>query len=136
MPKPQTKQPAPPTVDAKEHQLAARGLLLLGAALGVVMLVAGAWLFTLGFTATHLLPGRVGIGFLLMAFGAIGCWAGLYCARHGRLEGGKLRFDKEARDLITSPFFVRCLKVMLHTAGITALAVSWLAVYYPNGIAM
>jgi hypothetical protein len=135
LPKPQPKPAAPPA-DAREHQIAARGLLLLGAALGVVMLLVGAWLFTRGFTPTHLLPGRVGIGFLLMTFGAIGCWAGLYCAKHGRLEGGKLRFDKQAHDLITSPFFIRCLKVALHTAGITALAVSWLAVYYPNGIAL
>jgi hypothetical protein len=126
---------APPP-DTREQQIAARALLLLGAALGLAMVVGGAWLFTRGFTATHMLPTRVGIGFVMMAGGAIGCWAGLYCARHGRLQGGKLRFDKQAQELVTSPFFIRCMKVAGHTAGITLLAVSWLAVYYPNGLAM
>jgi hypothetical protein len=41
-----------------------------------------------------------------------------------------------AWNLISSPFFIRCLKVAGHTAGITLLAVSWLAVYYPNGLAL
>jgi hypothetical protein len=134
--KPQPKPPAPPA-DTQGQQAAARALLWLGAAFGAAIVLGGAWLFSLAFTPEQmLLPTRAGIGFVMMALGTIACWAGMYAARHGRLQAGKLRFDAEAQALITSPGFLRFLKVCGHTAGITLLAVSWAAVYFPHGIAM
>jgi hypothetical protein len=35
---------------------------------------------------------------------------------------------------VTRPGFARGVKVCGHAAGITLLLVSWLAVYYPQGI--
>ena len=136
MAKTQNKTPPPP-VDTQGQQAAARGLLWLGAACGVAILLGGAWLFGLAFTPDKMfLPTRAGFGFVMMVLGGVGCWAGLYAAAHGRLEGGKLRFDAQARALIASVGFVRFLKACGHAAGITLLLVSWMAVYYPQGIAL
>jgi len=130
-------QNKPPPADTQGQQAAARGLLWLGAACGVAIALGGAWLFTLAFTPDKiLLPTRAGIGFVMMALGSILCWAGVYAAAHGRLEGGKLRFDAQARELLSSVGFVRFLKACGHAAGITLLLVSWMAVYYPQGITL
>jgi len=83
-----------------------------------------------------ILPTRAGIGLVLTALGALGCAAGLYAARHSQLSGGRLTFDAQARELIRSPGFARLLKWGGHAAGITLLLVSWLSVYYPDGIAL
>jgi len=128
--------PPPAPIDTAGQKAAARGLLLLGAAVGVALVLGGAWVFSLAFTGTHLLTTRAGIGFVMMGLGAIGCWAGLYASRHSQLENGKLRFDKEAHALLSSPLFVRYMKAAGHAAGITLLAVSWLAVYYPQGVSL
>lgn len=130
------KTPAPPA-DTQAQQAAARALLWLGSACGAAIVLGGAWIFSIAFAPGQvLLPTRAGIGFVMMALGSIACWAGFYAAAHSRLEGGKLRFDAEARSMLSSPGFVRFLKVCGHTAGITLLAVSWMAVYYPQGIAL
>ena len=130
------KTPSPPA-DTQGQQAAARGMLWLGALCAAALVLAGAWIFSLAFAPGQvLLPTRAGIGFVMMAFGSIACWAGFYAAAHSRLEGGKLRFDTEARGLLSSPGFVRFLKVCGHSAGITLLLVSWMAVYYPQGIAL
>jgi len=126
----------PPPADTQGQQTAARALLWLGAAFGAALVLAGAWLFSLSFTDQALLPTRAGIGFVLMGFGSISCWAGIYAAAHSRLEAGKLRFDTQARELFSSETFVRFLKACGHAAGITLLIVSWMAVYYPQGIVM
>jgi hypothetical protein len=133
--KPPNKTPPQPA-DTQSQQAAARALLWMGAACGAALVVGGAWLFSLAFTDQALLPTRAGIGFVLMGFGSVSCWAGIYAAAHSRLEAGRLRFDAQARELFSSETFVRFLKACGHAAGITLLIVSWMAVYYPQGIVL
>jgi len=130
-----SKTPPPPT-DTQGQQAAARAMLWLGAAFAAALVLAGAWLFSRAFTDQALLPTRAGIGFVLMGLGSVGCWGGIYAAAHSRLEAGKLRFDAQARELFSSETFIRFLKACGHAAGITLLIVSWMAVYYPQGIVM
>lgn len=136
VPRPSAKLAPAATADSRQQQLAARGLLLLGALIAAAIVLGGAWLFSTSFAGGRLMPTPVGVGFIMMLLGSLGCWAGLYAARHGRLEGGKLRFDAQAYDLLMSPPFIRLLKVAAHTTGIVVLGVSWMAAYYPQGFAL
>lgn len=131
MPKPDDR-PA----DTQGQQAAARAIMLLGALCGAALFAGGLWLLALAFDAGRILPTRAGLGVVLALLGALGGWTGIYAANHSRLEAGKLVFDAQAKALIASPRFVRVVKVCGHAAGVTLLMVSWLAVYYPQGIAL
>lgn len=131
---PNKPRTSPPPADTPAQQAAVRTLLRLGAACGAAIAITGAWLLSLGVAHDVLLPVRIGIGFVLLALGIISCAAGLYAANHARLADGKLLLDDQARRLIAGPGFARGLKICGHATGITLLLVSWLGVYYPQGI--
>ena len=126
--------PAAPAPDTQAQQLAARGVLWLGALLCAALAVGGIWLLAAAFQPGVLLPIRAGLGLLSIAIGGAGCWASLYAAKHSRLTGGRLLFDQEARSLVAAPSFARALKWSGHAAGITVLVMSWVSYFYPAGI--
>jgi len=122
--------------DTRGQQIATRYVMWLGAAFGLALAVAGIWLLATCVNEARLMPLRAGLGLVLSALGSAAFWAGLYAARHCQLEAGRLKFDPQAHALLVNPMFGRALKWGGHAIGITVLAVSWLSVYYPNGIAL
>ena len=109
-------------------------MLWLLALLGSAIAAGGLWMLSTSTIDGKLMPLRAGLGAVIIALGAVCCWAGMYAAGHSTLKAGRLRFDDAAYDLVNSARFQRLLKYSGHAVGITVLASSWLSYYYPVGI--